>query len=94
MATAEQKAERRPLLKTWPRTNVNDLTRKRYGRLRAVAPTDDRGANGAVVWRCACRCGTENVLVLSTNLTSGNTTSCGCYQADRTRQAHPSRKER
>ena len=53
-----------------------------FGRLRVVerAGTDQ---NKKVVWRCACECGKE-VCVPSGSLVTGNTTSCGCYQKERT----------
>jgi len=40
-----------------------------------------------VVWHCRCDCGTE-VDVISGNLTSGHTTSCGCYNRERTVETH------
>lgn len=85
MPTAEQKAERPPALKGWPRTNVKKL-KKRYGRLRPIEETADRAANGCIVWRCECDCGAI-VPVATHNLTSGNTRSCGCYQIDQSRAA-------
>ena len=58
-----------------------DLTNNKFGRLVAIRPTDKRGADGSVVWECMCECGNTS-LVTSTNLRSGNTLSCGCYERD------------
>jgi len=88
MSRPEQKAERVPFLRQWGTHNVRVLTGRRFGRLKVTAPTDGRGANGAVVWSCDCRCGTNGVLVLGTNLTSGNTASCGCVQVERSKRAN------
>lgn len=54
----------------------NDLSGAEFGRLKAIKPIgSDKYRN--IIWECVCDCG--NVLnVLSQNLTSGNTTSCGC----------------
>lgn len=57
------------------------MTNKRFGRLTVLRITDARGADGSVVWKCRCDCG-NNVFVTSTNLKSGNTKSCGCYEID------------
>ena len=58
------------------KNNLNDLTGKTFGYLTAIAPTDKR-ENRKVIWKCKCICGKE-VEVLSTNLTTGRTKSCGC----------------
>lgn len=49
----------------------NNLTGQRFGRLVAVEYV------GESRWRCRCDCGRETV-ALSSNLTRGHTTSCGC----------------
>ena len=53
-----------------------DLTNRKFGFLKALYPTTKR-VQRKVVWRCECVCGKE-CEVLSTNLTSGRTVSCGC----------------
>lgn len=55
-----------------------DLTNKQFGYLKVLYPTDKR-IQYKVVWRCRCICGNE-CDVLSTNLTTGRTKSCGCQQ--------------
>lgn len=57
-----------------------DLTDRRFGKLTAIEPTEQR-SRGAVVWRCLCDCGNE-VLVESRRLSSGAVLSCGCSQPD------------
>ena len=88
----EQKGWRRQP-SSYPRTNALALAKRTFGRLKVVKETDSRSCNGQIVWQCACRCG-GTALVMTSNLTTGNTRSCGCYQADRTRQATRDRKGR
>jgi len=52
----------------------------RFGRLTAIRPTEKRSAK-AVIWECLCDCG-KTVLVRTTSLTSGHTTSCGCVKQE------------
>ncbi len=55
---------------------ASDLTGRRFGKLVAVAPTDQRQYDG-IVWRCLCDC--DNVAYVSSHqLLSGYTKSCGC----------------
>lgn len=54
------------------------MTGIRFGYLVAIFPTEKR-IQRKVVWKCRCDCGNE-CEVLSTNLTSGRTKSCGCKQ--------------
>lgn len=53
-----------------------DITEERYGKLVALSP-DGQDKRSRFYWRCICDCGNE-VKVLSNNLRSGNTKSCGC----------------
>lgn len=57
-----------------------DLTGKRFGRLVALRPTDEREKK-YVVWECQCDCGNK-VHVRSGSLTNGNTQSCGCLRTE------------
>lgn len=57
-----------------------NIAGQRFGRLTAVAETDQR-SDGKVVWRCVCDCGVES-LVNCRRLRSGNTRSCGCLERD------------
>lgn len=55
-----------------------DLTGRKFGRLLVISPTDERGSDGSVVWKCKCDCG-NIAYITSTNLKSNNSRSCGCY---------------
>lgn len=54
----------------------NDLTGRRFGRL-LVLDYCGKADNYIALWRCVCDCGKE-VRCRVGNLTSGNSTSCGC----------------
>lgn len=52
-----------------------DITHIQFGRLIALRIVGKSGREN--IWRCACECG--NIIdVRISNLTSGNTRSCGC----------------
>lgn len=53
-----------------------DLTGQHFGRLVAIEYVGNN-TNRNALWRCACDCGTETV-VISRHLRTGNTRSCGC----------------
>lgn len=63
-----------------------DLTGQKFGRLTAIKEGPRNNA-GRTTWICKCDCGNEKI-VLTTQLTSGNTQSCGCLQKERTRIAN------
>lgn len=52
-----------------------DLTGKQFGRLIVLQRI--KSSNKQATWLCQCECG-KSVTVLSWNLRSGHTTSCGC----------------
>lgn len=56
---------------------IKDLTGMVFGRLTAVKQ-DGFTKHRLSKWLCKCECGNEKV-VISGNLRSGTTTSCGCY---------------
>jgi len=66
---------------------IKDLVGQRFGRLMVLYDTGKRKKNGNVVWHCQCDCGNE-LDVRSGDLVSIHTTSCGCYQRQRTAEAH------
>jgi len=68
------------------RAGFVDLTGHRYGRLTVVKRMASN-KHGQTTWLCKCNCGNE-VIVLSNNLRSGNTKSCGCLNKERVREAH------
>lgn len=53
-----------------------DISNQKFGRLRAICPTEKRLA-GSVVWECVCDCG-NRIEVSLNQLKSGNVKSCGC----------------
>lgn len=62
-----------------------DLTGQGFGRLTVLerAASDPRGYG--TTWVCRCACG-ELTKVPARTLRSGSTTSCGCYQRERSAQ--------
>ena len=59
---------------------IADLSGQTFGRLTAIAPTDER-KDRAVVWECECSCGGKKK-VLSKQLKRGLVKSCGCLRQD------------
>jgi len=57
-----------------------NLTGKRFGKLIALEPTDQRASNKFVVWKCKCDCG-NFCYVSSSNLNRQLTQSCGCLKS-------------
>jgi len=58
-----------------------DLIGQVYGRLTVLEDVGRRGS--FVLWRCQCSCG-NLVDVVSVQLRSGKTKSCGCYKREQT----------
>ena len=56
--------------------NFIDLTGDKYGRLTVLERAANKGKKTA--WLCQCDCGNQ-VVVTSTHLRSGHTSSCGCW---------------
>ena len=65
---------------------IIDLTGQRFGRLVVLRMLDERRNNSAY-YECRCDCGNIKNVV-SYNLRSGNTTSCGCFQKERLNESH------
>lgn len=63
------------------RRKYSDISGKRFGRLTAVSPTDQR-RDGGIVWECVCDCGTT-AYVSFRNLAQGYTKSCGCIMREK-----------
>lgn len=56
-----------------------NIAGQRFGKLVAIEPTDKRGSNRQIIWKCQCDCG--NIIeVRLDHLTSENTYSCGCLK--------------
>ncbi|MCK4384678.1 MAG: hypothetical protein KAW52_00300 [candidate division Zixibacteria bacterium] len=58
----------------------NDLRKKRFGRLIVLRDSKKR-CKGYVIWICVCDCGNIHE-VISNNLISGRTKSCGCFKRE------------
>jgi hypothetical protein len=58
-----------------------DLTNKKFGRLTAISPTDER-RNSSIVWDLICECGNTHKAT-SRTLSSGVLKSCGCIQQEK-----------
>ena len=54
---------------------MKELAGQRFGRLETLERVSINGKNG--YWKCICDCGAETI-VLTNNLISGKTRSCGC----------------
>lgn len=57
-----------------------DLTGKKFGRLTVIGQTE-HPTSKRVHYKCECECGKERI-VRGDCLSSGNTTSCGCYNKE------------
>ena len=55
-----------------------DITNKRFGKLVAIEPTEERqSCGGSVMWKCQCDCGNTK-LVSTHDLIGEKVSSCGC----------------
>lgn len=57
-----------------------DLTGKKFGRWTAISPIKNK--YGRFSWKCICDCG-EVRTIGGTELSQGNSTSCGCLRKER-----------
>lgn len=64
------------------RPRVSDLIGKRFGMLTVIGDSGERDGSCSILWRCKCDCGGE-ILVVRSQLESGNTESCGCVPKQR-----------
>ena len=63
-----------------------DLRGQKYGKL-TVLRENGRDKHNKALWLCRCECGNE-VTVRGSDLRNERTTSCGCYQRERSAEAH------
>lgn len=67
-----------------------DISGQIFGRLKVLYRTNDHispSGNRRVVWHCVCQCEKHTEIDVTYNdLSSGNTTSCGCYAQERRSQ--------
>lgn len=65
-----------------------DLTGLKFGRLTVLKQAESRiskNEKSLTFWKCMCECGSI-VEVYSGSLTSGLTTSCGCFQKEKAKE--------
>ena len=65
---------------------IKDLTGQRFGRLTVIKMVG-KDSIGKILWLCQCDCG-EECIIRGNSLRTGNTTSCGCYNKQRTRETN------
>lgn len=68
-------------------SRLNDLTGQIFGKLTVIKRVEDyifpKGQR-KTQWLCECNCDAHNrIMVLGSNLTKNNTSSCGCLQKER-----------
>ena len=63
-----------------------DLTGQKFGRLTVIKRGENyvssSGKTVKIQWLCNCDCGTENILVVGSQLKNGRTKSCGCISRE------------
>ena len=64
-----------------------DLTGRRFHRLVALYPTEQRSKKGSVIWHCLCDCGRE-VDFSYNELCYSNLRSCGCQKKEHDKALH------
>lgn len=62
------------------RGKINNIKGKVFGRI-AVIEFSHKDSNNKACWKCLCECGNE-VILIGSDLISGNTKSCGCLKKD------------
>lgn len=76
---------------------IEDLTGQIFGRLVVLERAEDYilpNGKHKIMWKCQCSCDNHTIItVLSGNLKSGNTTSCGCYNKEKIREANINRNK-
>lgn len=59
---------------------MKDISNRRFGRLVALEPTEERcPSNGVVIWLCRCDCGNLH-LANGNALRFGRIQGCGCMR--------------
>ena len=66
-----------------------DLTNKKFGKLKVISKSDERGNRGQIKWNCICKCGNSHV-VSGDCLRAKRSKSCGCELG---RKAQPNREK-
>ena len=64
---------------------LNDLSGKKFGRLRVLRRVPHHFGDHEAKWICVCRCGRKKVIA-GYSLSGGYTNSCGCYRRECSRK--------
>ena len=77
-------------LKVNPPFRGKDLTGQTFGNLTVIEYNKQLSKEkGKSYWTCQCNCENKTIInVIGSNLTRNHTTSCGCYQRKRAREAN------
>jgi len=76
---------------------AKNLIEMKFGKLTVIkkVPKPENRKNRGSYWLCKCECGSEKEIILSTSeLTSGNTASCGCIKSDRLKEYNKNTKKK
>ena len=74
---------------------VTDLTGKTFGKLTVIKFDEERSFPKHNFWICKCDCERTDLISVNTqNLTSGNTTSCGCLRRENTAISNQAKKRK
>lgn len=68
---------------------IKEMVGKKFGRLTVLSKAPSKctpKGNKYSMWNCICDCGNE-CIVRGTALKKGKTTSCGCYNKERSKEA-------
>ena len=65
---------------------AKDLTNIKYNRLLPICRVNKTSANNGAQWACKCDCG-NYIVALGSQIISGHTSSCGCYNKELTKEA-------
>lgn len=60
---------------------IKDITGKVFGFLEVIGPTDRRSQERCVIWRCKCLLDGHECDVSTSDLISGQVSSCGCLRS-------------
>ena len=60
---------------------MNNLTNKKFNRLRVVSRSTKKTSSGNIWWHCKCDCG-NMCIVKGSNLVNETIISCGCYRKE------------
>ena len=64
-------------------SKYKDLTGMTFGKPVVIEKNCQKSKSGDILWICSCICKNSNpILITSSHLTSGHTTSCGCYREE------------